>query len=1016
MPASDLKHFPLKKITQFLFVLLVLQVVLTACSSTKSRDEQGLVARTWHNMNSHYNGYFNAEELLEESLLVLEEQHVDNYTQRLAMFPFLEVDNVSIVSEDMDRAIEKVAIVVKKHPYSNWVDDSYLLVGQAQLIKQDYESAERTLRFMVNEFRPRAKRKKSKGKRGAAAGADSEEEEFVSKREVEADESSSRRDRLRARKEAQKERDRVNKERARESKRKKKEREKERKARIRARKKGIRLPPRTRDTSANQGLENEPEEELVDELDEGPVGMISIFARQDAEANAKGEQYGKKSGSYALKHRPAYQEGRLWLAWTLIKRDNYDRAQIILEDLRADRGTFADVRRKAIAVQAFLYLEQNDLENAIPFLEAAAEVAQERNERARYYYIAGQLYQELNNAGPAMNAFEQVVAARPAYELELGARINMAQNSFLSGTGSADGALKDLERMVRQEKNLPYQGQILFSMAGISIRDGNAKAGAEYLQRAVASPYAQANQQQEAYQLLGDLSYTDEDYLSAKLYYDSTLNVMARNDTRYPVTNGRRDNLTGIATNLQTITLKDSLLRIGTLPAAERRKLAEEIFELRRATNSAANYSVGAPTPGGRGIRQPIAGVTNSSDFWAYDKQILRRGQKDFEREWGDRALEDNWRRSQRSDAGLFIAEGDAAGPATEAAPVIMTDEELDKIMADVPTDEASQTATRTALGEAYFNLGRDYRDRLENNNKAIEALETMDRLYPGGNNEAEAWYLLYLMHTEENRQAQAQSYAQKLQGKYKGSKFEKLASDPTYAATLLSEDNKLNREYEAAYTEFEAGNYQQAFDLAERGRKTILGQHPLKPRYALLLAMSTGKLQGREAYVAGLRQVVSQFGGTPEEVRAKEILRLLGEGGARLPGQASSGSSGFKVSPDELHYLIVVFEDQDVKLNDAKIAVSEYNQKYHKLDRLRITNVYLGQDNDLPVLVMRRFKTGEDAMSYFNGSREHEDEFLDPGRYGFKAYAVSQSNYREILKARSVEGYEGFFQENYLR
>ena len=120
-------------------------------------------------MNSHYNGYFNAKELMTESLLTLDEQHVDNYTQRLDMFPFLEVDNPSIVGEDMDIAIEKVAIVVKKHPYSNWVDDSYLLVGQAQLIKQDYESAEKTLRFMVNEFRPRPKRSKSKAKKGSTS-------------------------------------------------------------------------------------------------------------------------------------------------------------------------------------------------------------------------------------------------------------------------------------------------------------------------------------------------------------------------------------------------------------------------------------------------------------------------------------------------------------------------------------------------------------------------------------------------------------------------------------------------------------------------------------------------------------------------------------------------------------------------------------------------------------------------------------------------------------------------------
>jgi len=140
----------LNKLYRILFILLAFQIAISSCASTKKRDDQSALGKLWHNMNSHYNGYFNARELMTETLVGIDDRHVDNYTQRLDMFPFLELDNTSTVSEQLDIAVEKVAIVVKKHPYSNWVDDSYLLVGQAQLIKQDYESAEKTLRFMVS--------------------------------------------------------------------------------------------------------------------------------------------------------------------------------------------------------------------------------------------------------------------------------------------------------------------------------------------------------------------------------------------------------------------------------------------------------------------------------------------------------------------------------------------------------------------------------------------------------------------------------------------------------------------------------------------------------------------------------------------------------------------------------------------------------------------------------------------------------------------------------------------------
>ncbi|TXF85664.1 tetratricopeptide repeat protein [Neolewinella aurantiaca] len=995
----------MNKLYRFLFILLAFQIAVSSCASTKKRDDQSALGKLWHNMNSHYNGYFNAKEIMTETLLSIDEQHVDNYTQRLDMFPFLELDNTSSVTEQLDIAIEKVAIVVKKHPYSNWVDDSYLLIGQAQLIKQDYESAEKTLRFMVTEFRPRPTRKKSKK---ASGESDEPEEEFVSRRNVESNPAQDIKDRLRARKDAQKERKKLSKERQKAAKERKKQREKERKARIRARKKGIKLAPVSSktDTSAVTGLENEPEEDPEEEL--GPIGMISIF--NQASNLGGGEAYGKKSGSYMLKHRPAFQEGRLWLAWTLVKRDNFDQAQIILEDMRANRGTFPDIRRKAMAVQAFLYLEQGKFEEAIPYLEEAAEVAESRNERARYYYIAGQLYQELGQPSGAAGAFEKTIAARPDYELELGARLNLAQNSFLSGTGSAADALKKLERMAKEDKNIPYESQIYFSMAAVALKSGDQEAGAQYLQMSLSSPSAGSVQRTEAYSLLGDLAYNEDDFLSAKLYYDTTLTVMDKGDFRYDAIEGRRDQLTGIADALTDIEVKDSLLRIGMLPEPEREKWAANLFEQRRQASIRPTTPIASNSRGSAG-----GSALSTSSFWAYSSQAIKRGKRDFERTWGERPLTDNWRRSRRT-GDIFEDDGDGGSSSPTEEVTIVTEDEITKLLEGIPTTEAEQNTMTIQQATNWFNLGREYRDQLDNSPKALSAFETLNNRYPNANGEAESWYYQYLIHKENGNTAKAQEFATKLKSRYNGSKYEKLSNDPSYAATLMADENKLVREYETAYRAFEQGDYNTAHEMAVKGRATLLGKHPLKARYALLLAMTTGNTQGRQAYINALRQVVSQFDNTPEQTRAKEILRLLGESGARLPGQtsASAASGGFKESMDELHYLLIVFNDEDTDLNAAKIKVAEFNNKYNKMDRLRVTNVYLGTGNKTPVLVIRRIKSGELAMKYVNNAIEREKEFLNAGVFDYDVYAVSQSNYREVLKARSVESYREWFKENY--
>lgn len=992
----------MNKLTRFLLLLLVFQLLLASCTTQKKRDDQSAIGKLWHNMNAHFNGYFNAQEILEESILVLDEQHIDNYNQQLDMFPFMASDNPSVVYSELDRAIEKVAIVSRRHPYSNWTDDCYLLAGQAQFLKRDFETAEQTFRFVVSEYRPRPERGKGKS---------SSSDEYREPRGPRVQQSSAqeRKARANAREDAKKEREKTIKQRQKERAQAAKARKKEIKARQKARKKGIKIP-RTNVAVADT-LQKEPDPIPEELTDEGPVGMISIFNKSRDLGLLEGEEYGSKPPPYFLKHRPAFQEARLWLAWTLVKRDAISQAQLILEDLRKDKGTYSDVRRKAMAVQAFLYVESKETALAIPYLKEAAELATDRNERARYYYIAGQLHQELNEASEAYKAFEAVVKTRPAYDLEFGARLNMAQNAFMSGSGSAEDAISQLDRMRRDKKNINYESQLYFSMANIALRSGNETLGLEYLQKALASPSAQANNRVEAYAMLGKINFDQGDYLAAKLYYDSTLTYMPKTDLRYAQLSKSRDQLVDVAQYISTITLKDSLLALGELPEDVRMAKAEAMLKAQRDAQRRAQQLALQSGTTALASNSPIAATY--SEYWAYDKQAVKKGMRDFERRFGPRQLEDNWRRSS-SASGLFEAEGDAISEAADA-PILITKEEAAKLLKDVPADAQAQEAMRLELQEAYFNLGRLYRNVLDDNAKTVSTLEAMHSRFPRINDEAESWYYLYLAHSDLGNTAKAQYYKEQLAQKWKDTKYAKILNDPNFLNDFQSEEGQKMRDYEMAYQLFEAGDFQTAFDRAQLAQTKLLGQHPLKPKYALLAAMASGNLQGKDAYINALRQVVAKYNDTPEQTRAKEILRLLGEGGAALPsGVSAAQASNFRATPNELHYMIVVFNDQAVDLNKAKIVVSDYNNKYNKLDRLKITNVYLGKDNDVPVLVMRRFKNGEDAMNYYNATKKNEADFLSPVQASFRMFPVSQTNYREVLKQRSVDGYEAFFRENY--
>ena len=224
---------------------------------------------------------------------------------------------------------------------------------------------------------------------------------------------------------------------------------------------------------------------------------------------------------------------------------------------------------------------------------------------------------------------------------------------------------------------------------------------------------------------------------------------------------------------------------------------------------------------------------------------------------------------------------------------------------------------------------------------------------------------------------------------------------------------------YDDAYAAFNASDYKKAKEQAENARVKFGAENPLQARFDLLAAMATGKLDGEQAYKNALNQVITRHPDTDEQRTAREILRILGGASARLPGRntktTASGESNFKMNENQVHFIIVAF-DPGVNLNAAKIALSDFNKKYNRSQRLSISNVFLGtnSDNRIPMLIVRRFKNSSEAMSYYDGAVKNAQDFVKE-EVNYDVFAISLNNYREILRSKVVEPYKSFFEENYL-
>jgi tetratricopeptide (TPR) repeat protein len=993
----------LGRINKTLIILAALALA-SACTTQKKRDDLSLVGKLWHNTTAHYNGYFNANELLVASIEQLEQQHQDNYNKTLEMYPYIAAENPQAVAQDLDKAMEKVSVVVNLHRVSNWTDDCYLLLGKAQFLKKDFESAEETLRYMVDEFAPAkmAKKdqqvKKSDKKVKKSSAKSKSKKRNVSEKE--------RKKRIKEREKARKDYNRAVK---------------------KARKKGVKAPSREEffgvtGTSAQETSQDEArQEEAPAEAPQDEIGMISISSGE--EVAAPGDPDG-----YFLKHRPAYQEGVLWLAKTLIERDNYEGALRYMARLERDPKTFSDIRSQLAALQAYYFLKRKDYTQAIAHLNKAVETEKDRKYKARYAFIIAQLYQRAGQGEQAYAAFEKVLDHNPDFEMAFSAKLNLAQNAWYSGRGTAQEARDNLGKMLKEAKNAPYKDQIYFALAEIDLREGKREDAVKNLELSLKSSRQNRSQKAEAYLKLARLYYELEDYVPAKNYFDSTLQVLSSADDRFNEVERLSVNLTDIARHLTTIELQDSLLRIGRLSSEEKRALAYEIKkkrdEERRAQLIAQANSANDPsarlnrssmpvakaiTPGATG-----AALAQNSDFFAYDDRKVKRGVRDFQRKWGSRPLQDNWRRSNNQSA-LDLLDVVASETATEKT---LSDEEVNTILGNFPSTEDQINEAHFKIREAMYGLGSLYRERLNNYTKATEILEELNRRYPGSNYELDSWYFLYLSYSDLNNAAKSSEYRNKIIDKYPTSTYAKILQNPDYINELMSEERRLNNYYNEAYAAFQNGNFSEAYSKSNGAKEKFGASNALQPRFALLSAMCLGNLQGKDAYVEGLKEVLAKYPGAPEQTRAREILRLLGESGAALPGDVAEESSGqFQLEDDKLHYIIIVFK-KDVSLDDSKVIVSDFNRKYHKLDNLKISNVYLGNtlEERLPIIVIRRYKDKAEAMRYYSGVKKNGADFLDQKKYPHEVFAVTQNNYREVLKNKTVDSYRIFFEANYLQ
>jgi outer membrane protein assembly factor BamD (BamD/ComL family)/spore coat polysaccharide biosynthesis protein SpsF (cytidylyltransferase family) len=977
---------------KYTFFIILTLGLLSACVTQKSRQDMSKVGQFYHNVTAKYNGWFNANELVEASVLRLEEQHEDNYNEILPIYEYAAVDNADAVKADLDEAIKKVSVVVTLHEFSDWADDSYLLIGKSLYLKKDYEAAENALEYYMDEFLPNGKRATIKNKKKSKTASGNRQ-----KKSSEAREANKRKKELqRARKKAEKERKAYNK-------------------LLRKRKsKG-----QSTDDLVRPGTTKAP-----DGTTTIPLSDAKKYEPTPEELKAKAKAEGEDVGLFG--HEPVYDEAILWLAKSYIERENWTSADFQFRRLESDNELPVRVYEELPVARAYYHMQRENYPQVIPFLEQGIERAGRRDDKARYSYIIAQLYDKLGNVAKAAEYYQKSLDFSNKYDMEINTRLSIIRSSVRSKTMSDAEARQSLEKLLKDDKNKVYQGRIYYILATLALEQDDVPLAITHLENSVASVGSDKFQEIESQYLLATLYMRQFQYVEAEEAFKRGASIMVETDPRYKYVKKMGDNLRDIAMNLETIELQDSLLKLSLMTEEQLKEVAKQLKKSKQDAEAEAaaksKYvsnidkkstppSTGAVVNNNPAIRQ-VSGSVVENTFWAFDQKNLKKTRREFERTWGDIPLTDFWRVS--SKASQYASTADEIALDAEGQ-LNVYESEIENFFKDVPKTDSARAISHTTIRKSMLLLGQLYRDRIEDFESSIKILEDLLVKYPDAPEKLEIYYQLYLSSLSAGDHQRADKYKGLIISLYPNSRFAKVLSDPNFAASQRSEQDLLVAYYDETFGYFEAGNHAYVLDRIRDVQEKFGANNNLMAKFEILKAMSLGATVGKEAYVDALKQVIARYPSSEEEKKARDMLLLLGDSqSSKSYGETGLNEAKFTVENNALHFVVVyVINQDDISVQDTKIALAKFNNQYFQLDNLKTANLVFDPSKNHSLVLVRSFTTKEKAMKYYETALRHPTDFL-PANAIFEVYPITQKNYREVIKARTLDTYKVFFEENY--
>lgn len=737
----------------------------------------------------------------------------------------------------------------------------------------------------------------------------------------------------------------------------------------------------------------------------------------------------------------------IWLARSYNEIGSPSQAEPIISLLKEDKKLSKYAKKELPAVQADYYIKRGMYKEAEESLLSALKgggnskdtksrynlVSKFKNKpskktRARYSFILAQLYEEKKENKKAIQYYHKVISLKPNYDLVFYAKMKQAR-LYEVKSGNIAKLKRELFKMTRDVKNAEYLDVIYYTLGEISEKEKNETEAIVNYKLSVKNSTQNPKQKALSYLKLGEINFEQTNYSLASGYYDSTMITLPKDYKDYLVISKRKETLETLIGYIKTIQREDSLQRVAKMSDADRTRFIEKMIkkiekeeerkkeEAEALQNSNPNFNPnsvpnnGLPTMSTGGAK---------GDWYFYNQTTLSFGLNDFIKKWGNRKLEDNWRRGQKAvsfDDPLNNPDSlseNISGNSTVKSQKNPT-KTVEYYLKGLPINDSLLKLSDKTIIDAYYNLGSTYKEELNNNKKAIATFEELNNRYGDHKYKLSTYFQLYRIFESAKNKTQSDYYKNKLLNEYPNSEYAQIIKNPKYISDKNAQKGEVELFYTDTYNEYSITNYAVAYNKCNES-EVKFGKNDFAARFAFIKAMCVGKLKGADSLESALKRVQILYPRDPVTKQAQDILEVLYN--LKHPSEATGGINPNKTDTFSLdlsvpHFVIVVYPDDAAIGNGFKSSLSDYNNNFYSNENYSISTSLFGNADQ--ITTVKTFKNAQLAVEYI--SNLSKDKTVFSGKIKpemFTLMAISEDNLPRLYKKKKASYYKPFFDDHY--